>query len=218
MYYEWYIRSTDTGDAADLERRARGSTRRTCTTGGPVLWPHRSGMRRRHGPGPHPRADALSPCDMDVPDGETVPTVRRPRTSTTRACETFPYRSRSCTRGPASVDAFPEIGIIEPVNLGRNSIRFDQSRNISPPDHEHYYNVSLTIDVVAVAYGLRADRSSADALQAAAQPAVLLSHRAAGLAAVHSCSPYSIPSFYSALLLSLTARYHFIHFHISTFK
>ena len=46
------------------------------------------------------------------------------------------------------------IGIVDTVNLGRNSIRFDQAQNISPPDHEHYYNGdSLTIDVVAVRTG-----------------------------------------------------------------
>ncbi|MCP4574162.1 MAG: hypothetical protein GY838_17510, partial [bacterium] len=70
--------------------------------------------------------------------------------------ESFPYEGPNMYTQTLRLphDDFPEIGIIDTVDLSRNSIRFDQAQNISPTTHEWYYNGdSLTIDVVAVRTG-----------------------------------------------------------------
>jgi len=70
--------------------------------------------------------------------------------------ETYPFLGPAVTgqNWAMAHDAFPEIGIIDTGNLGRNSIRFDMAANISAPSHEWYQNGdSIAVDVVAVRLG-----------------------------------------------------------------
>jgi hypothetical protein len=152
MYYEWYIRSTDTGNAADLED-ASWQHSPYVYTGGPyygrTFWDASDAMvqGRTH---VQMALGVMEYPTVNGTNGSPAPYFDNAR------LETFPYLGPSMYTQTLrlSQDAFPEIGIVDTVLLGRNSIRFDQAQNISPPDHEHYYNGdSLTIDVVAVRTG-----------------------------------------------------------------
>ncbi|MCP4574067.1 MAG: T9SS type A sorting domain-containing protein [bacterium] len=147
VWMEWLIRSTD-GDAASLEN---------------APWQHSPYVYQG---GPHYGRRFWEVTD-DVVDGRTFVQVALGATeigyvwgldgtngSPSPYYDNVRLESMAATGPSLSIqvsglaqDAFPEIGTVDTVDLGRNHIRFDMARNISPLQHEHiHHGDSLTVD------------------------------------------------------------------------
>jgi hypothetical protein len=155
MFYEWFVRSTDSGDPADIEAAA-WQNRNFVQYGGPDYLRQQEVVTDLLTPGRTHVQVGLTVYELGYQFGWTGTDGTPAPYFDNVAFVAYPFAGPGISSRSIDLanDGFPALGDIDYGNLANNSIRFDMANNIAPDaDLVNDPGDSITADITAVRSG-----------------------------------------------------------------